>query len=175
LVDTPYLRRLLRDHDVLQRSLEKALEKHRVVPAGNGFIDLITEAADALPLLDDLATIGIAASALSLWCHVLPSRRAELGCPHGGGGPRDPYGRGWFSECYQFQIFEVEQRGVDLNADVAAETLVETCNGYVRDYLVGGLEQEQFYRSCLVPGFWLHVPFGWERKYYAVRLPPADA
>ena len=163
---TPYLQNIANQEESLQREIEALLCKYNVTPVGNGFIDLIVSPANALKLIDDLAVLNIATTAVTLWCHALPEHTA-LGCPHGAGGPKNRFGPGWFSECYHYPMFDVEEHGVRKDDErLNPEEFAALCRTLIREYIQDSLPAAEFYTPCLQPALWLHVPKHWQRQTY---------
>jgi hypothetical protein len=172
---SPYMAKLIAEQEHIQQAIEETLELYKVVPVGNGFVDLITVKQNFSGLIAKLTSLEIAVSEVSLWCHCVQPKGMFLGCPHGYGGPGNPFGRGWFSElCHS--TFRVKDHGVNLDAnDVSPNSLVRYCNELVSEYVGNGIQKEPFYSRCLTPGLGLHVPDGWIRRKYYVRSNKKNA
>ncbi len=161
---TPYLQQLLAAPDYFQDAIKQLLDQYHVVPVGNGYIDLIVPITAAVPLIAQLALLPVAVEYVAWWCHCTPQSIARLGCPHGMGGPSDPRGPGWFSECVGYPGVEVADYGVMLEYDSAAPAEVaRACHDVITDYLIHRFPVEPFYSPCLTPGLWLYVPENWQR------------
>ena len=114
--------------------------------------------------------LPVAVESLSWWCWCTPESQANLGCPHGMGGPTNLFGEGWFSECVQYPIISVSDRVIDLNAHSSEPNqLANECSQLLCHYIENELPLESFYSECLHPGLWLYVPETWRRKTYLVR------
>ncbi len=121
-------------------------------------------------LIEQLAALDVAVNSVAWWCHCIPESAARLGCPHGMGGPIDPAGHGWFSECVGYPDVEVTDYGVSLDDEVTTpHALARTCAQIVSTYLIQQFRVEPFYSPCLCPALWLYVPQNWQRKRYLVR------
>lgn len=166
-MDTPYISRLLADATWYQAGIEDLLERYQVVPVGNGYIDLIVMREKAVQLVRDLIHLPVGVSHVTWWCWAPADERDRLGCPHGGGGPRHPFGDYYFGECTQHPWFSVAEQGVNLNANSAdPKELAVECAALVCDFVERGVTREPYFTECLQPGLWLHVPDEWRRKLY---------
>jgi hypothetical protein len=167
---TPYLKKLQEDPDGFQLAIEDLLAKYCAQPVGNGYIDLILDVNAALKLMDALTRLPVAVRMVSWWCLCTEESKLNLGCPHGGGGPLNQFGEGWFSECYQYPDFDLEEGRINFD-DPSTEphALAHNAKETVSKYLLTTLPTEKFFSPCLYPGLWLEVPRNWSRKHYLVE------
>jgi hypothetical protein len=169
-MNTLYMQQLLSARDQYQDAIERLLEEYSVTPVGNGYMDLVVARGKASELIQKLARLPVAVEGMSWWCHVTPESRARLGCPHGYGGPANPFGPGHFSETNLIDLFKVAERGVDLDAtSFEPRLLASECGRIACNYIERELPAEKLYSPCLQPGLWLLVPDGWRRRRYFVR------
>lgn len=166
---TPYFQHLLSASEQIQPAIEDLLAQFHVLPVGTGYIDLIVPVNDALELVEQLAALSVAVNFVTWWCHCTPESTARLGCPHGMGGPIDPAGYGWFSECVGYPDLDVTDYGVLLDdAITTPQALAQACAQIVSSYLTQNFPFEPFYSPCLCPALWLYTPEQWQRKRYLV-------
>jgi hypothetical protein len=161
------MQQLLTNQDRFQDSIEQLLSRYRVLPVGDGYIDLILPRGQSIMLIRELAQLSVAVESLSLWCLCTPASEAKLGCPHGMGGPINRFGDGWFSECVHYPSFEVELHGVERdNASLEPQSLAIQCSKIICDFIENQLPKEEYFSECLHPGLWLLVPNDWQRRAY---------
>ena len=158
-----YMEYMVANERLIRFGINDIQIRFSVFAVGNGFIDLITPIDRCRPFLDALSDLLVAVCGVSWWCHCIEDKPKTSGCPHGYGGPRNPFGEGWFSECSQFPMLDV-LRHVTHHEGLSAEEVVRQCNQTVREYLEVTLTKESFYSPCLTPGMWLHVPSDWKRE-----------
>jgi hypothetical protein len=169
-MSTPYMNRLLAEPEQSQVAIETLLEECQVTPVGKGYIDLIIARSRAHALIDELAHLPVAVRAVTWWCLCTAETESRLGCPHGVGGPTNPFGEGWLTECVHIPWFNVTDHGVALDdSSVTPEALTDACRRVVCEYIDQGLAAEGFDRACMQPGLWLHVPRHWVRQRYFAR------
>lgn len=167
-MNTAYMQQLLAAADRYQDAIERLLEEYSVTPASNGYIDLIVGRESAGELIRKLARLPVAIEGLSWWCHVTPESRVQFGCPHGYGGPANPFGPGHFSETSL--LLRVAEHGIDFdNPSLDPHLLAHECSRIACDYIEHDLIAEKLYSPCLLPGLWLHVPDSWRRRAYFAR------
>ncbi|MBI5295475.1 MAG: hypothetical protein HY869_08360 [Chloroflexi bacterium] len=163
----PYLKNLQSDPEKFQIAIEGLLEKYKVQPVGNGYIDLIVDKDISLALVHELTKLTVAIERLTWWCHVTSETKNELGCPHGMGGPQNKFGKGWFSECVGHPDFVVLDAINHLNkSSMLPEIFSTKSNEVVANYIKNIFPSEGFYSPCLYVGLWLCVPDDWTRKFY---------
>jgi hypothetical protein len=163
---TPYMQKLLNDFSDVQLAIDGLLRKYKVVPAGNGYLDLILNPREALALVDELARLPVAVRGMSWWCLCTPESKLKLGCPHGYGGPVNTFDAGWFSECGHYPDFLVDEHGLQLDEFFAdPNVFVNQAQKLISGYIQDTLPIEPFFSPCLHPGLWLYVPDDWERKH----------
>ena len=166
---TPYLQRLLTTPEPIQDAIERILAQFQAVPVGSGYVDLILPCRDAVACIERLAELPVAVHFLTWWCHCTPESTSRLGCPHGMGGPINPWGDGWFSECIGYPDVDVTDFGLILDqADLSPQNLARSCANIVSTYLTKQFPEASFFSPCLAPGLWLYVPDHWRRKRYLV-------
>ncbi len=165
-IHTPYMQNLNENADTIQFAIETLLEKYSVT-ASNDYIDLIVPRSNSVGLISELAENLVAVEMITWWCLCSPESKDKLGCPHGGGGPGNRYGEGYFSECYQYPYFEVKNYGIELNnLSIEPSDLSSKCARITTSYIKDTFPSEPFFSECLHPGLWLHVPQNWERRFY---------
>lgn len=166
---TPYTQHLAAHAEQLRASIDALLHRFHVVPVGDGYIDLILPIPQALMLLDALAQLPIAVNALTWWCYCTPSSAMTQGCPHGLGGPSNPFGAGWFSELSGPVEWDVADYGVALDAPhYSPLELATACHIACRSFLLNDWPQRANVLPCYVPGLWLSVPDTWTRPWYYI-------
>jgi len=167
---TPYMQNLQADPKQFQSMIEKLLEKYRVQPVGNGFIDLIIDCAGSLQLIDEFAGQAVAVERVTWWCHCTPQSKLAWGCPHGMGGPTNEFGEGYFAECTGYPDFVLAKqpdRPDELTLHPAA--FAGQSAQLTKNYIQNVLPQAAFYTPCLHPGLWLQVPADWKREHYLLE------
>lgn len=151
-----YLARPATNRQTLQRQIVTLLEANEAIWVESSYLDPAITARPAA-LIDPLARPGIRVEGMTWCCHVLPERRARLGCPQGCGGPRAH--DGWFYECPHFEEFWMVDRGVDLEAlDASPDVLVEAARDTAHVILTDDPPSTPSSSPCPCPGLWLHVP-----------------
>jgi hypothetical protein len=164
---TPYMQNLHDNHEQFQVVIDDLLQKYKVQPAGDGYIDLILDCKSSLQLIDELAKQAIAIETLTWWCNCTPESELKFGCPHGMGGPTNKFGDGWFSECDHYPDFVVAEQQSSLDeASMEPDIFADECAKLVINYIEKKLPDERFYSPCLHPGLWIYIPDYWQRKYY---------
>lgn len=163
--ETTYLQMLEKERAIIQPALDALLKKYQVDSVGKGYIDIIVSPSKSFLLIEELTKLSICIESVSWWCHYIPKKPITLDCPHGGGGPGNKFGPGWFSECYHYPCFEVEKQGFRFNkTSISMDIMIGECNRIVRHYLETEWIKEKFYSSCLYPGLWLQVPDSWKKQ-----------
>lgn len=117
--------------------LNSLLEKYKVQPVGNGYIDCII-AENIEPFIGELENLHIAVTGVSWWyfCKNGSKNIPSLAM----GGPKSKYYNGWFAEM-----------------NVGITEFCDCSNEKVIEYLTNGVKKEKFYNENLVPGLWLSV------------------
>src|SRR5690242_1652072 len=92
-VGTTYWTAITASKNQMQGKLIRLLKIYSIELSGKEFIML---PSDAIRLLVELETLGIAASYVTVWCYIPDGVPREDCCPDGMGGPSR--GNGWFSE-----------------------------------------------------------------------------
>ena len=166
---TSYTQHLATHAEQLRDSIDTLLKRFQVVPVGNGYIDLILPIQPSLDLIDALAQLPIAVGALTWWCHCTPTSAMTQGCPHGLGGPNNPFGLGWFSELSGPVGWDVADSGISLANPIHSPLeLANACRTAYQSFLLNDWPQRVDFLPCCVPGLWLNVPDDWRRPWYAI-------
>lgn len=121
--------------------LDTVIEKYKIQPVGNGYIDLICPWQSVNDFIDELTQHNIKITGFTWWCHAVGEHN-----PCGMGGPKNKFGDGFFSEIEMGRICEFSS-----NKDVKSFLLYEWVNS-------------DDYKPCYVPAFWLDVPKDWKIK-----------
>ncbi len=93
-----YFEHLEANKKAIIEQLELIFTQYSVEPVGGGYIDCIVQKSHLVDFTQDLSMLGIAISDCSWWCYVDTSISKETGCPHGIGGTKSKYYKGWYSE-----------------------------------------------------------------------------
>lgn len=158
-----YLNRLRESRMTLQPAIEMLIAECDCLVVGSGFIDIITRRPACDAFIDGATRLGVAITCATLWCECTPENERRYGCPHGYGGPMYP--GGFFAEMCERDPFDVAEAGVDMGLqDTDPDGFVAACNEFVREYVRVGISLRPEFSPCLVPGFWLSVPFDWRRN-----------
>ncbi len=168
-----YIDSLRSESESIQNKIELILEKYKIQPIGNGYIDLITSNSDIEDFISELSGIKIIINGVTWWCHCTEKSKKESGCPHGMGGPRNRYGDGWFSEM-QVRMFEIPDEELIIETIDILDNKVKVINEKVIRYIKHDFSRlikydfskEKAYLECLVPALWLYVPDEWKRLWY---------
>jgi hypothetical protein len=157
-----YIQDLIARQDAVKPLLDEYLRRLSACVVGNGYIDIVLDMDSAMTLLKLAHELRIAVVGHTYWCNCTPHNRLLYHCPHGGGGPIHGEDGSYFSECYQYDGFTLDERGFD-NASFGTDFLsfVSNSNAYMTDYLAHRMKREVFFSQCLCPGIWLLVPHDW--------------
>lgn len=148
--------------------IEHLLQRHKVQPVGNGYIDCILLKENLDQFINDISALGILISDVSWWCYVDPNQ--SLGCPHGMGGPKSEYYEGWFSEL-QNDMYEVDQGRIASVMESYDMNLISSINKQTINRIHEILKHPFRYtpseyieeNKCVMPALWLLVPDDWKR------------
>ena len=156
-----YYKRLADASSGVQMELDRTLEIFAVQPVGTGYIDIIVPLAKSEKFLATVTTLGIAATAVTLWCTASETNKKIYGCPHGMGGP--VHGGVWFSEMCERDPFDVKDHGISIEqSQLDPFVLAQECNSLALAFVSAGIKDRPEYSPCLAPGFWLAVPKSWK-------------
>ena len=131
-----------------KEKLDEVVNKLKIQPVGNGYIDLITHKSNIAEFITELNKLCIRIKGFTWWCYM---NKAHMELPHGMGGPQNRFGEGWYSE---IQLTDVIESGSE-------ENCAENNNRYA-NYILEVYPKDKNYHSCYLPGFWLDVPDNWE-------------
>jgi len=155
----------------ITEKLEILLQKYKVQPVGNGYIDCIIMKENLEEFVEELTTLGIVISDVTWWCYVNPDD-IDTGCPHGMGGPRSKHYKGWFSEL-QNKMYEVEEEIINTILESYNKGLIKLTNISTIDGINNLLREPFRYtpkeyikgNKCVMPALWLLVPDDWRRQF----------
>ncbi len=119
----------------LKKEIDKIIEKLKIQPIGNGYIDCICPMENAITFIDSMTRLNINITEFTWWCFVDDKHE-----PCGMGGPKNKYGNGWYSEVCMDKIFQFSS------------------NDEIKRYLLYEWNNSDIYKSCFVPAFWLDIP-----------------
>ena len=122
-----------------KEELDKLIERCRITPIGNGYIDLICPKEYIKEFIEGLSKLEISIMGFCWWCNVTGKHK-----PCGMGGPKNKYNDNWYSEVQTGEIITFKSYEEFLN------------------YLTIEWKNEIGYKECYVPGFWINVPKEWE-------------
>jgi hypothetical protein len=163
-----YLELLKSDSEHAQRQIEVILKKFKVQPVGTGYIDLITLNDFIGDFIEELTAASILIEGVTWWCHCTDDSRAELGCPHGMGGPMSRFFNGSFFETH-IQMFEIANKDINDINSINLTTIIPNINSQILKYIKNEFIQSDEYLECLVPALWLSVPRDWKRINYYTK------
>jgi hypothetical protein len=158
-----YINYLRDEYDATNNIIEVLLNKYKVQPVGNGYIDLIVSNELIEAFLNELTNNYIIIKGVTWWCHCTRESKLLFGCPHGMGGPESRYYDGWFSET-QIPMYEIPNQvlvGIGLSG---LEDKAKLINGEILRFIKNEFKNDQSYLECLVPALWLYVPKEWKRR-----------
>ena len=124
--------------------LNKLLNEYKCQIVGNGYIDIIVMKNEVSKLFLELSELGVVVSGISWWCYC-NEENSNSGCPHGMGGPKSKFYKGWFSET-QIPLYEFVKKPKDS---------IEKHNMLVSKFILEGFRYDKSYKECLAPGLWL--------------------
>ena len=106
-----------------KNDLDNLIKEYKVQPVGTGYIDCIVSFENVLNFINDLSYININIYGLTWWCHC---KDQNSGCPHGMGGPKSEYYRGWFSEMnFPMIEFKNNKQAIEYINTLSDENILE--------------------------------------------------
>lgn len=131
----------------MKQQLDIVIKNYEIVPVGNGYIDLITRREFILQFINALNNLNIKIAAVS-WFDFVDYKREAWGL----GGPKNPYGEGWFSEiCSDDAYFST----------TLLDNVIENNNQYLKYIFEDAKKQMKHFYNSFVPSFCLEVPKEW--------------
>lgn len=138
-----------------KEQLDQILEKNKVQPVGNGYIDLIVQRDYYKAFIQDLIQNKIEIESFSWWewCS------GENECKYGLGGPKSNFFNGWFAEL-PIEIDDVHLSGKESKESIEfLNNLIESKRIEYRNEIINFKES-----NWLTPAIWLNVPDDWKNN-----------
>jgi hypothetical protein len=140
---------------VNKQELDAILEKHRVQPVGNGYIDLIVRRKNLQAFVRDIVDGGYPVQCVTWWEWCPKNEKNKFGL----GGPKSEYFDGWFAE---LAVHDDNTKELYHSSEQLANKLIDLIESKEMNY--PGLKTTYKEADWLTPALWLEVPDSWINK-----------
>lgn len=165
-----YMKYMKMNKDSIINRLDTTMQKYKVQSVGT-YWDCIVQKDNLDEFIIKLNEIGVLIEAVSFWCYVNPDTAHRTGCPHGMGGPKSIYYKGWYSE-FQNCLEPVNDDLLEKIKEEYNKDLIERTNNntlkkiYEILTIPFGYAPKEYIKDneCVVPGLCLLYPKRWIKR-----------